>query len=101
MNNVYRLVRICAEEFNTDPMKMQGKTRRQNVVFARHTAMSIMRHDLHLTYYEIGFMFNRAHSSVIHAVKSVDVMRGTDKGFTKRFDAVWEKYLNDKHEYNG
>jgi chromosomal replication initiator protein len=98
MNNVYRLVKICAEEFNTDPMKMQGKTRRQNVVFARHTAMSIMRHDLHLTYYEIGFMFNREHSSVIYAVKSVDTMRETDKYFTKRFESVYNKYLDDKYE---
>jgi chromosomal replication initiator protein len=98
MNNVYRLVKICAEEFNTDPMKMQGKTRRQNVVFARHTAMSIMRNDLNLSYYEIGFMFNRNHSTVIHAVKSVNTMREVNKGFIRRFDAVYDKYLDDKYE---
>jgi chromosomal replication initiator protein len=99
MNNVYRLVRICAQEFNTDPMKMQGKTRRQNVVFARHTAMSILRRDLHLSYYEIGFMFNRNHSSVIHGVKSVDAMHKVNKGFTIRFDSVYEKYLDEKYQF--
>lgn len=98
MNNVYRLVKICAGEFNTDPIKMQSKTRRQNTVLARHTAMSILRNDLHLSYYEIGFMFNRNHSSVIYAVKSVDTMRETDKGFVRRFESVYNKYLDDKYE---
>lgn len=91
MDNIHRLSEICADEFKTTPIEMQSKTRLQNVVFARHVAMHILRHKYRMSYYFIGFTFNRTHATVINAVKSVDNMLVTDRHFRERFQIILEK----------
>ena len=48
-----------------------GKRRLKLIVDARHDAMYRMRNDLRMTYSHIGLIFNRDHSTVIHAVEKV------------------------------
>jgi chromosomal replication initiator protein len=91
MDSVYRLSKICGDEFKTNPIEMQSKTRVQHVVFARHIAMHILRNKYRMSYYFIGFTFNRTHATVINAVKSVDNMLATDRYFREKFQIISEK----------
>ena len=49
-----------------------GKRRSMRVVRARHVAMWAIRERLGLTYVAIGALFNRDHSSCVHAVHRIE-----------------------------
>ena len=94
MSTIAKLVEICASEFKTTPVAMQSKTRKQNVVFARHIAMYIMRNKYKMTYYSICFIFNRTHATAIHAIENVENMVATDKFFREKFESILEQENN-------
>ena len=53
-------------------VELIGKTRRRDIVMARHCVMWIMRKKQHMTLSMIGKVFDRDHTSVIHGITKVN-----------------------------
>ena len=66
------LLALVSREFACDPESMFCRDRTSRVSKARHVAMSLMKILMDCTLAEIAVLFNRDHSTVIHAKKKMD-----------------------------
>ena len=62
---------IC-EFYGLTPTQVKGKCRLRGYVKARFVAMFLLRTRTGLTLKEIGRMFHRDHTSIIHAIKTIN-----------------------------
>lgn len=62
---------VAAEHFITAE-RIKGKRRLPRIVEARHAAMYLLRHQLGMSFPEIGRHMNRDHSSVVYAVHKLE-----------------------------
>jgi len=60
------------DKLGIDYGQLTGKSKPEEVVEARHIMMYLMRKVDLMTFKAVGKVFNRDHSSVIHAVKRVE-----------------------------
>lgn len=68
-----RVVDIVAKYYNLTRTELQSKSRRKDIVLARHISMWLIRDMLGFTYKEIGNFFKgRDHSTVITAIERID-----------------------------
>ncbi len=73
-----------ADHFNLTQEQLIGKGRTQEVVAARHLAMFLVRRLIGSHFTAIGLHFgNRDHSSIIHAVRTVEKKCKNDPAFAK------------------
>lgn len=71
-----------AEHFKVTVDEMKDKTRKKEIVVARQTAMYFAKHHTNLSLKAIGYHFGkRDHTTVLHAIESVNNMIDTDKDF--------------------
>lgn len=69
----YELVQLTARHFGVPVSELLGRGRSKRLTHARHVAMWLVRHeDAGWSYPEIGRLFERDHSSVWDAVRSVE-----------------------------
>jgi len=52
--------------------KIMGKSREQNIISARFAAFYALKMILHLTYSDIGRLFNRNHATIIHGIRTFE-----------------------------
>ena len=72
--------KFVAEHFNTTPELLKDKTRKQEIVVARQVAMYLAKEHTGFSLKTIGYHFGgRDHSTVIHAIQSVNDLIDTDK----------------------
>ena len=64
INSILRTFQITRDE-------LVGKRRTRRLVRARHYTCYMLRKQTNLSYTEIGRIFNRHHSSIIHGVQKV------------------------------
>lgn len=67
------IIRAGSEAFDFSIERLVSPTRKKDVVRVRNICMYIMRKKYELTLHAIGKLFNRDHTSVIHAIRSVDI----------------------------
>ena len=67
-----QLIPHCAELFSITPQSIYSQLRLIEIVAIRHSIMWICRRKLKMTQAGIGRQLGRDHSTVIHAVRSVD-----------------------------
>ena len=73
-----------ADHFNLAQEQLTGQGRKQDVVTARHIAMFLVRSLIGSHFTAIGLHFgNRDHSTVIHAVKTVEKKCKNDPSFAR------------------
>ena len=73
-----------ADHFNLTQGQLTGKGRTQDVVAARHLAMFIVKRLIGSHFTTIGLHFgNRDHSSIIHAVRTIEKKCKNDPAFAK------------------
>ena len=73
-----------ADHFNLTQEQLTGKGRKQDVVTARHIAMFLVRSLIGSHFTAIGLHFgNRDHSTVIHAVNTVEKKCKNDPSFAR------------------
>ena len=73
-----------ADHFNLTQEQLTGKGRKQDVVAARHIAMFLVRSLIGSHFTAIGLHFgNRDHSTVIHAVSTVEKKCKNDPSFAR------------------
>ena len=76
-----------ADHFNLTQEQLTGKGRKQDVVRARHIAMFLVRSLIGSHFTTIGLHFgNRDHSTVIHAVRTVEAKYKNDPAFARQIE---------------
>ena len=79
------IVQYVSEEFGVPPDTIVGKSRKREVVIARHTAMYLAKESTHRSLKSIGLHFaGRDHSTVIHAIKTVQHRLEQDSEFQNK-----------------
>lgn len=66
------ILEIVSDQFSCPVKILTGRERSSTAVEARHVAMSVMRAVFRTTFVGIGVVFNRDHSTVVHAIQRVD-----------------------------
>lgn len=82
------ILALVAHEFTCAPEVLFTRDRSARVSNARHVAMALMKILLDCTLAEIAILFNRDHSTVIHAKRKVD----TNKKLQEAALKVAKKY---------
>lgn len=78
-----------ARFFGVKVTDLKGPRRTKQVVVPRQIAMYLARKHTNLSLPEIGRRFgNRDHTTVLHAVRKVGAVRGTDPNYRTRLDGV-------------
>ena len=67
------ILEAAALQFGVTVEDLGGASREARVVNARHVAMSVMRVFFECSFADIGKVFNRGHSTVMHACKRVEL----------------------------
>jgi chromosomal replication initiator protein len=73
----------------TDEIK--SKSRKKEIVIPRQMAMYFAKEFTDLSLVMIGTYLGRDHSTVIHAISSVENMRDTDRKFKVAFSEIEKK----------
>lgn len=71
MEQVARAVKDASNMFGVPIEDIYGKRRTRTVVRARQFAMALIRNRTSMSFPEIGGVFGKDHSTVIHAVKRI------------------------------
>ncbi len=86
------ILRTVAKYYSIPEDLLRHKTRRKEVVTARHIAMFLCKEITNHSYKTIGLHFGRRdHSSVIHAVQSVNEMIVCQEDFQETLDALKQR----------
>lgn len=81
------IIEIVAESFDTPSEYIVGKSRKREIVVARHAAMFLAKEFTHRSLKSIGLHFaGRDHSTVIHAVKAVQDRIETEASFRQKLE---------------
>lgn len=84
--------KLVARHFDLTPELLIGKTRKQEVAAPRQIAMYLAKRHTKSPLKVIGLHFgNRDHSTVVHAVQTVDKKSGEDPAFARVVQALSEE----------
>ncbi|MFM7195574.1 MAG: helix-turn-helix domain-containing protein, partial [Bacteroidota bacterium] len=84
--------KTVADYFRTDPEMMKSKVKKREIVIPRQVAMYFSKRFTQLTLQLIGENFGgRDHSTVIHALESVEDMMKLDQNFKNQIDELHKK----------
>ena len=82
--SIEAIQQLVADRFNLTQEQLIGKGRKQDVATARHIAMFLVRSLIRSRFTAIGLHFgNRDHSTVIHAVNTVEKKCKNDPSFAR------------------
>lgn len=84
--------KTVSEFFKVSIDQLKDKTRKKEIVMARQLAMFFSKEYTNLSLKSIGYHFGgRDHSTVIHAVQTVNDLYDTDNNFKKSLDELRKK----------
>jgi len=66
------ILNTVSKYFDVPVAKIMSKSRYSKLVMARQVAQYLMRNQLHMNYSELGRVFERDHTSIIHSVKYIN-----------------------------
>lgn len=78
-----KVLNDVAETFNVTKEEMTGKRRNREFADARHVAQYLIHVKMNRTCTATGAIFNRDHSTVLHAVKNVNNRMETETNFRR------------------
>ncbi|HEX8547422.1 MAG TPA: chromosomal replication initiator protein DnaA [Cytophagaceae bacterium] len=85
--------KYVADYFNVTVENLKAKTRKREIVVARQVSMYFAKEYTNLSLKSIGYCFgNRDHSTVIHALTSVNDMMDTDRKFNATMQELIKKF---------
>ncbi|MBS1950252.1 MAG: Chromosomal replication initiator protein DnaA [Cytophagales bacterium] len=85
--------KTVADYFKVDTEQLKGKVKKREIVIPRQTAMYFCKRYTQLTLALIGENFGgRDHSTVIHALESVEDMMKVDSNFKNSMDELTKKF---------
>ncbi|HEY8400847.1 MAG TPA: chromosomal replication initiator protein DnaA [Cytophagaceae bacterium] len=84
--------KFVAEYFGVTVESLKAKTRKREIVIARQVAMYFAKEYTNMSLKSIGYHFgNRDHSTVIHALTSVNDLMDTDRKFNATMQELTKK----------
>jgi len=75
------IIKVVFDYFGISPFYQMTKTRKREIVIARQVSMYYMKENTRLSLAHIGAYFLRDHATVLHACKTVNNLRDTDREF--------------------
>jgi Bacterial dnaA protein helix-turn-helix len=97
---IERVIEIVGKFYGVAQADLVGSDRSQHVAMVRHIAMYLARTHCRLSYPELGGVFGRDHSSVIHGVHAIERRIQAQPAFAK-FLARLEDTIRDGGEGGG
>jgi chromosomal replication initiator protein len=90
--SVEDIQRIVCHHFKLKSADLLSKDRHKSIAFARHVAMYLCKQRLKCSFPELGRAFGgRDHTTVMSAVRKVEVLRGTDPEVRAHLEAIERK----------
>jgi Domain of unknown function (DUF4158)/Bacterial dnaA protein helix-turn-helix len=92
---IERVIEIVGKFYGVGKADLLGADRTQHVAMVRHVAMYLARTYCRLSYPELGGVFGRDHSSVIHAVRMIESRIRNQPAFAKFLARLESAIRND------
>ncbi len=92
--DISTIIAVVSKFFDIDESLLRLKTKRQEIVTARHAAMYLSKELTNCSLQTIGAHFGgRNHATVIHAVKCIEEEIINDKSFGEKIQQMKENLL--------
>lgn len=85
------ITELVSDQFKLSLHELRSKSRKRAIAFPRQVAMYLCRKYTEETLAQIGKVFNRDHSTVMHAVKVVSTMNRRDTSVASQLKLLSEK----------
>jgi len=96
IRKAHKIRKIVADYYDVGVWQLDHKTRKREIVIARHTAQQLIKTHTNLSLKHTGGLFGgRDHSTVISAMYAVQNLIDTDKGFAQQYNEILEKLENE------
>lgn len=82
---------LVSSQFKVPLLDMQSKSRKKSIAFPRQVAMFLSRKHTDETLADIGKVFNRDHSTVMHSIKVVTGLSRRDNSVSAQIDLLSDK----------
>lgn len=86
-----RIIQLVSETTGVHFKSMAAKDRHRNLVDARIIAMWLIRNMTRHSLLEIGRMFNRDHTTVIHSLRTLENLMETDPAMRTFVEGIKER----------
>lgn len=84
-----KIVKTVADYYNVEPVAVDSKSRKREIVLVRQTAMFLAKKYLELSTSKIGFHIGRRnHATVLHACKMVHNLLETNKQYRNELNEI-------------
>lgn len=96
MESTIKIIDSVCKYYNIDECLIQSKSRKPNVVQARHIIQYLLKMELKLTYKHIAFLFKRKHPTIIYAINNIESQLTNKFDFTIQNDiSKLKKLINN------
>ena len=83
-----QIMSVVCKTTHIDWSELKSKCRKREINDVRQTAMWMIRKGTSMSFYDVGKVFNRHHSTVLHAVKAVENMIETDNMYRGHVEQI-------------
>ena len=91
--NIDTIIRVVTDHFDVKIGDLKGKSRLRNFVIPRQMAMYLAKEMTALSLKSIGYHFGgRDHSTVIHAIQTINDLMDTDKEINQTVQKLLQKF---------
>ena len=92
--DISSIIAAVSKFYDIEEALLRLKSKRQEIVLARHTAMYLCKELTSCSLQTIGAHFGgRNHATVIHACKAIEELINNDSGFMPKLDQIRENLL--------
>lgn len=84
----YQIIFIIANRYGVKEKDLVSKKRNKEIMKARHIAINLIRSATLLRLVDIGKIFSRDHTTIIHSLFAVNNWIDTDKSFAREYKAT-------------
>jgi chromosomal replication initiator protein len=89
--NTRAISEMVGRQFAVSMSEMESKSRKKSISYPRQVAMYLSRKHTDQTLADIGKVFNRDHSTVLHAVKVIGELKRRDTSVSAQLDLLSER----------
>jgi len=92
MITISKIRRVVSAGFGVTPQEIMSRTRRQPIATARQAIIYYSRKVLGLKYSDLGFYFNRNHSNMLHADRTINDRKLYDRETRAILDSLESEF---------
>lgn len=90
-----KIMQVVCGFYGIDPLMLKNETRKKVIVIPRQVNMYFLEKYTDLSLSKIASIFDkRTHATVIHAIKTINDLRDTDKSFKLELETI-DKLINE------